>query len=61
MTEKFEVTDLIEQITGIIEELEYEINTRPGNGEIFREYLTESTRYLESSIKSLEKAVKTFD
>ena len=43
------------------EELEYEINTKPGNGEIFREYLTESIQYLESSITSLEKAVKTFD
>lgn len=56
MTERHEITSMIDDVRIVLDEVNYEAATRPGEGEEFERVLLDAAKNLEASIVDLKKA-----
>ena len=56
MTERHEVTSMVDDVGRILDEVNYEAATRPGEGKEFELILLNAAKHLEASIVDLKKA-----
>lgn len=59
MTERHEITSLIEILNDVSTEVKYEAETKPGEGEEFSQTLFLAMEHVDSAIEELKKAEKT--
>lgn len=56
MTERFEVTAMIEDVQAVLTEVNYEAATRPGEGPVFEAKLVLAAVFLDAAIDKLKDA-----